>query len=81
MKCNTRTMAAVGAALVAILAVAYTVFPSVRAFVLGIGPYLLILVCPLSMWLMMKGMQGQDDQGRSTTDDTPERKQPFRIEK
>ncbi|UCA16648.1 hypothetical protein LA354_22450 [Ralstonia pickettii] len=43
MKCNTRTMAAVGAALVAILAVAYTVFPSVRAFVLGIGPYLLIL--------------------------------------
>ena len=39
MKCNTRTMAAVGAALVAILAVAYTVFPSVRAFVLGIGPY------------------------------------------
>ena len=81
MKCNTRTMAAVGAALVAILAVAYTVFPSVRAFVLGVGPYLLILVCPLSMWLMMKGMQGQDDQRRSTTDDTPERKQPFRIEK
>ncbi len=81
MKCNTRTMAAVGAALVAILAIAYTVFTSVRAFVLGIGPYLLILVCPLSMWLMMKGMQGQDDQRRSTTDDTPERKQPFRIEK
>ena len=81
MKCNTRTMGAVGAALVAILAVAYAVFPSVRAFVLGIGPYLLILVCPLSMWLMMKGMQGQDDQRRSMREDTPERKQPFRIEK
>ncbi|MDF6955945.1 hypothetical protein NLR86_25985 [Escherichia coli] len=33
------------------------------------------------MWLMMKGMQGQDDQRRSMREDTPERKQPFRIEK
>lgn len=81
MKCSMRTMIAAGVALVAILAIAYVLLPPVRALVLAIGPYLLLLICPLSMWLMMKGMQGQDDQRRSTTDDTPERKQPFRIEK
>ena len=54
MKCNTRTMVATGGALVAILAIAYVVFPPVRALVLGVGPYLLILLCPLMMWLMMK---------------------------
>lgn len=81
MKCNTRTMVTMGVAVVATLAIAYAIFPPVRAFVLSIGPFLLILVCPLSMWLMMKGMQGQDDQRRSTREDTPEQKQPFRIEK
>ncbi|WP_303678380.1 DUF2933 domain-containing protein, partial [Ralstonia mannitolilytica] len=63
MKCNTRTMVTMGVALVAILAIAYAIFPPVRAFVLGIGPFLLILICPLSMWLMMKGM---NDQGGNT---------------
>jgi hypothetical protein len=74
-------MVAVGAALLTILAVAYAVVPSVRAVVLGIGPYLLILVCPLSMWLMMKSMHAQDDQRRSTTGDPSEQKHPYRIEK
>lgn len=81
MKCNTRTMVAMGAALLVILAAAYTIFPSVRAVVLGIGPFLLILVCPLSMWLMMRSMSAQDGQPRSTPEQTPERKEPFRIEK
>ena len=81
MKCNTKTMATMGIALVAILAIAYAIFPPVRTFVLGIGPFLLILICPLSMWLMMKGMNDQEGQHRPTPEQTPEQKEPFRIEK
>ncbi|MGX0939636.1 DUF2933 family protein [Cupriavidus metallidurans] len=80
MKCNTRTMVATGGALVAILAIAYVVFPPVRALVLGVGPYLLILLCPLMMWLMMKSMSAHDDQLSSMTEEPPKEKpHPFRI--
>lgn len=80
MKCNMKTMIAGGVALVAILAIAYVLLPPVRALVLAIGPYLLLLICPLSMWLMMKSMGAHDDQVSSMTEEAPERKaNPFRI--
>ncbi|CAN7774419.1 DUF2933 domain-containing protein [Cupriavidus necator] len=63
-----KTMIAAGVALVAILAAAYAVWPPVRALVLGLGPYLLLLACPLSMWLMMKSMSAHDDQVSSMTE-------------
>ena len=80
MKCSMRTMIAAGVALVAILAIAYVLLPPVRALVLAIGPYLLLLICPLSMWLMMKSMGAHDDQVSSMTEKAPARKpNPFRI--
>ncbi|WP_454754848.1 DUF2933 domain-containing protein [Cupriavidus basilensis] len=51
-----------------------------RALVLGAGPYLLLLLCPLSMWFMMKSMSAHDDQLSSMTEERSEQKpQPFRI--
>ncbi|WP_454727813.1 MULTISPECIES: DUF2933 domain-containing protein [Cupriavidus] len=80
MKCNVRTMVTTGVVLVAILATAYVLFPPVRALVLGAGPYLLLLLCPLSMWFMMKSMSAHDDQLSSMTEERSEQKpQPFRI--
>lgn len=80
MKCNTKTMIAVGIALVGMLATAYAVWPPVRALVLGIGPYFLLLLCPLSMWLMMKSMSAHDNQVGGMTEQAPEQKpHPFRI--
>ncbi|QEZ48987.1 DUF2933 domain-containing protein [Cupriavidus oxalaticus] len=80
MKCNTKTMIAVGVALLAMLAAAYAVWPPIRALVLGIGPYFLLLLCPLSMWLMMKSMGAHDDQVSAMTEHLPAQKpDPFRI--
>ncbi len=80
MKCNMRTMVTAGIALAAVLATAYAVWPPIRALVLGIGPYFLLLLCPLSMWLMMKSMSAHDDQVSANTEDPPKQKpNPFRI--
>jgi Protein of unknown function (DUF2933) len=56
MKCDTKTMvkAATGLGLLAIIA--YVALPQFRTFILSISPFLLALVCPLSMLIMMKGM-------------------------
>ena len=76
MKC-TKTMLATGAGLLAVLAVAYVVFPQFQSTVLSLGPYLLFLLCPLSMLFMMKGMNSskdhRDESGSSTTRE-PERR-------
>lgn len=80
MKCNVKTMISAGVALVVILAAAYAVLPPIRALVLGLGPYLLLLICPLSMWLMMKSMSAHDDQVSSMSEVPPEQKpNPFRM--
>ncbi|MGY2491346.1 DUF2933 domain-containing protein [Cupriavidus sp. CP313] len=64
-----KTMIAAGLALMAVLAAAYAALPPVRALVLGMGPYLLLLLCPLSMWLMMKSMS---DRVSAMTEDRQE---------
>ncbi len=80
MKCNMKTMVAASIALMAMLAATYAVWPPVRALVLGIGPYFLLLLCPLSMWLMMKSMGAHDDQVSAMTERLPAQKpDPFRI--
>ncbi|MBO4120567.1 DUF2933 domain-containing protein [Cupriavidus gilardii] len=79
MKCNPKAMITAGIALAAMLAAAYALLPPVRALVLGIGPYLLLLICPLSMWLI-KSMSAQDDQVGGMTEQAPKQKpHPFRI--
>ncbi|WP_235185023.1 DUF2933 domain-containing protein [Cupriavidus sp. SK-3] len=75
-----KSMITAGIALAAMLATAYALLPPVRALVLSIGPYLLLLVCPLSMWLMMKSMSTHDDQVGGMTKQAPKQKPPrFRI--
>ncbi|SOZ05271.1 conserved exported hypothetical protein [Cupriavidus taiwanensis] len=82
MKCNMKTMIAAGLALVAVLAAAYAALPPVRALVLGIGPYLLLLLCPLSMWLMMKSMGAHDDRVSAMSEDRQEHEpDPIRSKK
>ncbi|QRQ85902.1 DUF2933 domain-containing protein [Cupriavidus oxalaticus] len=83
MQRNMKTMVAASIALLtmlAMLAAAYAVWPPVRALVLGIGPYLLLSLCPLSMWLMMKSMGAHDDQVSAMAERLPAQKpDPFRI--
>lgn len=74
MKCNPKAMIGAGIALTAMLAAAYALLPPVRALVLSIGPYLLLLLCPLSMWLMMKSISAHDDQVRAMTEQLPAQK-------
>ncbi|KDP87226.1 hypothetical protein CF70_002975 [Cupriavidus sp. SK-3] len=80
MKSNPKAMITAGIALLAMLAAAYAVWPPIRALVLSIGPYFLLLLCPLSMWLMMKSMSAHDDQVSAMTEQPSARKpDPFRI--
>lgn len=56
MKCDTKTMVKVGLAVGVLLAVAYFTLPAARQFISVASPFLLILICPLSMLFMMKSM-------------------------
>ncbi|WP_024973266.1 DUF2933 domain-containing protein [Ralstonia pickettii] len=60
MKC-TKSMLITGAAILAVLALAYAALPQFRTLVVSVGPYLLLLLCPLSMMFMMKGMDSNKD--------------------
>ncbi|MCX4151679.1 MULTISPECIES: DUF2933 domain-containing protein [Paraburkholderia] len=75
MKC-TKTMVITGVAMLAVLALAYAALPQFRTLVLGLGPYLLFLLCPLSMLFMMKGMHSNKDDHRSPSSDTAQDRQP-----
>ena len=72
MKC-TKTMLTAGAIILAALALAYVALPQFRALVVSAGPYLLFLLCPLSMMFMMKGMQSNNDRQVASSDTTRER--------
>jgi ABC-type transport system involved in multi-copper enzyme maturation permease subunit len=67
MKC-TKTMLTAGAVILAALALAYAALPQFRALVLSAGPYLLFLLCPLSMMFMMKGMHSNSDRQVAPSD-------------
>ncbi|KDR28405.1 MULTISPECIES: DUF2933 domain-containing protein [Caballeronia] len=61
MKCNTKTMVTIALALALILAVGYWALPQIRG---ELGRFIAIasvLICPLSMLFMMRGMQTQTD--------------------
>lgn len=68
MKCNLKTMAALAAALLAILAVAYSAFPAAQAFILASAPLLVALICPVVMAVTMLTMRGH---GRGATGVAP----------
>ncbi|MDE3022918.1 MAG: DUF2933 domain-containing protein [Pseudomonadota bacterium] len=56
MICNKRTMIRASIGLAAVVAIAYTTLPQFRNIILELAPFLLFLLCPLSMFFMMKGM-------------------------
>ncbi|MFM0388409.1 DUF2933 domain-containing protein [Paraburkholderia dipogonis] len=81
MKC-TKTMLVTGVALLAVLALAYAALPQLRTLVLGLGPYLLFLLCPLSMLFMMKSMHSSKDDHRTPSSDAvPDQQSQARITK
>ncbi len=65
MKCNTKSVLFAGVGLLAALAIADAALPEVHSLVLGAVlacPFiLLLLLCPLSMMFMMKGMSPDRD--------------------
>lgn len=74
MKC-TKTMLTTGAVILAALMLAYAALPQFRTLVLGAGPFLLFLLCPLSMMFMMRGMNSSRDH-QAPPSDTPQDRLP-----
>ncbi|MEJ0003075.1 MAG: DUF2933 domain-containing protein [Pararobbsia sp.] len=56
MKCNSKSILLTLAGFGAAAAVAYAAFPPIRGVLLGGAPFLLLLLCPLSMMFMMNSM-------------------------
>jgi len=75
-------MVVTGVALLVALALAYMALPQFRTLVVSAGPYLLFLLCPLSMLFMMKGMHSsKDDHGPSTVEASRDQQPPSQISK
>lgn len=45
------------------LTAAYVMLPSFQTFIAGIAPFLLLLVCPLSMFFVMREMNARQADG------------------
>jgi len=65
-----------GVVLLVVLAAAYAAFPQFRTLVLSGGPFLLFLLCPLSMFFMMKSMSHSKDDHRTRPSETAQDQQP-----
>ncbi|SAL62395.1 hypothetical protein AWB68_03289 [Caballeronia choica] len=61
MKCNTKTMVAMGLAFGLILALGYWALPQFRGSLTSLILVACSLVCPLSMLFMMRGIQSGAD--------------------
>ncbi|WP_083909421.1 DUF2933 domain-containing protein [Caballeronia sp. Lep1P3] len=64
MKC-TKTMLATGTLALLALATAYVVLPQLRALIVSAGPFLLFLLCPLSMLIMMISVNSHSEPAAS----------------
>ena len=58
MKCDSKMMVKMAVWLGVGLAVAYFALPAAQALILASAPFLVALICPVAMFLMMKGMNG-----------------------
>ena len=56
--CTPKTMWKIGAAIIAALAVGWFAFPTVRAQLIALAPFAIILICPLAMLFGMRGHGG-----------------------
>lgn len=67
MKCDSKMMLKTAGVLGVALALVYFTVPAAHAFILASAPVLWVLICPVSMLLMMKAMNGsQKDAGRKS---------------
>lgn len=58
MKCDSKMMVKMAVWLGVGLAVAYFALPAAQALILASAPFLVALICPVAMFFMMKGMNG-----------------------
>lgn len=56
MKCSRKTMLSLGGVMLAAVGAAFFAFEEARTGILASLPFLLVLLCPLSMLFMMKAM-------------------------
>ncbi|MEO8124425.1 MAG: DUF2933 domain-containing protein [Burkholderiales bacterium] len=57
MQCNLKSMLSLTAAILAVMATAYGVFPQSQTLILANVPILLALICPVTMIAMMLAMR------------------------
>jgi hypothetical protein len=62
MMCSMKTMLKVGIGMLLVTGLAYLALPEFRAWIIAASPTLLLLICPISMLVCMKMMQGQNGQ-------------------
>jgi len=57
-------MVKIGAVLAGVLVIGFFVFPQARPAIIGLAPFALFALCPLSMFFAMRGMnKGHDNHG------------------
>lgn len=56
MKCNPKTMLKIGVVLAVVLGGSYFTFPQLRPVVIGLAPFALFALCPISIFFAMRGM-------------------------
>lgn len=61
MKCDLKTMLRVGGILAIILAGGYFIFPQFRPVIIGLAPFALFTLCPISMFFAMNAMNKNKD--------------------
>lgn len=55
MKCNPKTMLKIGLVLGGIIVTGAITFPQIRPVIIGLAPFALFALCPISMIFMMGG--------------------------
>lgn len=66
--CSMKTMIRIALGIGVLLIVGYAIFPSSRGWIAAIGPYLLILTCPLTMYYAMKGTKNPPQEAEKQPD-------------
>jgi hypothetical protein len=74
--CNMKFVIKIGAAIGILLIIAYGVFPTFRAGIASVAPFLLFLACPAAMYIMMKGMNNQNQRHDGTDKKVISEKEP-----
>ncbi len=55
MKCDVKTMVQIGGVVALFTVLGFLAFPQFRPVLIGLAPFLLLALCPLSMFFAMRG--------------------------